>query len=110
MKHIKTFEGFVNKSKTEINEGHSDTLARDYEANLMSDLDIDEIYLSDEGKDWLDKTAKTYGDNKKVYMSNKTFIEGEGKDWNALIQLLKSKNIKHDILDDTEDSIVLFAK
>ncbi len=108
MKHIKTFEGFVNESV--INEGAGDTIARDFEAELLSELDMDEIYLSDNGIDWLDKTAKAYGDNKKVYMSNKSFVEGEGKDWNALLQLLKSKNIKHDVLDDEEDSVVLFAR
>lgn len=111
MKHIKTFEGFVNENEsTEINEGAGDTIARDYEAILLSDVDFDDIYLSDDGVEWLDTTAKTFGDNKKVYMTNKEFVEQEGKDWKTLLQLLKSKNVKHSVLDDDEDSVVLFAR
>ena len=93
-----------------INEGAGDTVARDYEAILLSDVDPDDIYLSDDGVEWLDKTAKSFGDNKKVYMTNKEFVEQEGKDWKTLLQLLKSKNIKHAVLDDDEDSVVLFAR
>ena len=93
-----------------INEGAGDALARDYEADLLSDVNTEDIYLSDDGVEWLDKTAKSFGDNKKVYMINKEFVEQEGKDWKTLLQLLKSKNIKHAVLDDKEDSVVLFAR
>jgi len=115
MKHIKTFEGFVNESEaTEINEGAGDTIARDYEAQLVSDLDFDEIDLGDDALDTLDKTLKSnkYGDNSKVYMTNKTFVEDSGKDWNALIKLIKSKNLKYDVIEDPEegDAIVLFSR
>lgn len=94
----------------EMNEGSGDTVARDYEADLLSDVNTEDIYLSDDGVEWLDKTAKSFGDNKKVYMINKEFVEQEGKDWKTLLQLLKSKNIKHAVLDDKEDSVVLFAR
>ena len=115
MKHIKTFEGFVNESEaTEINEGAGDTIARDYEAQLVSDLDFDEIDLGDDALDTLDKTLKSnkYGGNSKVYMTNKIFIEEEGKSWDSLVQAVKSKNIKHDLIEDpeTSDAILLFAK
>jgi hypothetical protein len=101
--NLKTFESVIN-------EGAGDTVARDYEAILLSDVDFDDIYLSDDGVEWLDKTAKSFGDNKKVYMTNKEFVEQEGKDWKTLLQMLKSKNIKHAVLDDDEDSVVLFAR
>lgn len=111
MKHIKTFEVYVNENiSDEIYEGAGDALARDYEADLLSDVNTEDIYLSDDGVEWLDKTAKSFGDNKKVYMINKEFVEQEGKDWKTLLQLLKSKNIKHAVLDDEEDSVVLFAR
>jgi hypothetical protein len=115
MKHLKTFEGFVNESEaTKINEGAGDTIARDYDIFLVSDLDMDEIYLGDDALDLLDKTLKSnkYGDNSKVYMTNKHYIEDEGKDWNALVQSVKSKNIKYDVIEDdeTSDAVILFAR
>jgi hypothetical protein len=97
-----------------INEGVGDAIARDYEALIMSDVDFDDIYIGDDALDLLDKTLKSnkYGDNSKVYMTNKTFVEDSGKDWNALIQLIKSKNLKYDVIEDPEegDAIVLFSR
>lgn len=109
MKHIKTFEGFVNEGT--INEGAADTIARDFDAQLVSDMDMDEIYLSDDGIDWLDTTLKkSFKGNSTTYFVNKEYVESEGKDWNALLQMLKAKNVKHELLDDDEDSVVLFEK
>jgi hypothetical protein len=110
MKHLKTFESYV----TSVNEGAGDTIARDYDIFLVSDLDMDEIYLGDDALDTLDKTLKSkkYGGNNKVYMTNKHYIEDEGKDWNALVQAVKSKNLTYDVIEDpeTSDAILLFEK
>jgi hypothetical protein len=110
MKHLKTFESYV----TSVNEGAGDTIARDYDIFLVSDLDMDEIYLGDDALDTLDKTLKSkkYGDNNKVYITNKHYVEDEGKDWNALFKSFKSKNIKYDVIEDPEtiDTILLFAR
>lgn len=109
MKHIKTFEGFVNEGI--LNESQADTIARDYEALLMSDVDFDDIYLSDDGIDWLDTTLKkNFKSNATTYMTNKEFVRDSGKDWDTLIQMLKSKNVKHEVFDDEEDSVVLFER
>jgi hypothetical protein len=43
-------------------------------------------------------------------MTNKEFVRDSGKDWDTLIQMLKSKNVKHEVFDDEEDSVVLFER
>jgi hypothetical protein len=94
----------------EMNEGSGDTVARDYEADLLSDIDSDDFYLSDNGIQWLDATAKSFGDNKKVYMTNKSHVEYHGKDWKTLLLLLKSKGVRYHTYDDDKDSFVLFSR
>lgn len=100
---------FIKESE-EMNEGAGDTIARDYEAILLSDVDPDDIYLSDNGIQWLDATAKSFGDNKKVYMTNKSHVEYHGKDWKTLLLLLKSKGVRYHTYDDDKDSFVLFSR
>ena len=51
MKHLQTFESFVN-------EGAGDPIALKYDATIMSDMDFDELDLSDDGIEWLDSTLK----------------------------------------------------
>jgi hypothetical protein len=115
MKHIKTFESFVNESEaTKINEGAGDVIAKDYAVFLVSELDLDGINLGDDAVDTLDKILKSnkYGGNSKVYMTNKIYVEDEGKSWDDLVKAVKSKNVKYDLIEDpeTSDTILLFAR
>lgn len=110
MKHLQTFESFINEN---LNEGAGGALALKYDATIMDDFDFDEVDFDEDGAGWIDDTMKKGnwpGGNSGTYFLNKAYVEDSGKNWDQLLKDLKSKNVKHEVWDGDEDSIVLFSK
>ena len=105
MKHIHTFENFLNESA-------GNQLAGKYDCSPLSDLEDWDEDSSDECIKWKNDTVKggklgTRNED-EIYAANKNYLEGDGN-WDKLLTELKRTNTKHEIFSDDDDDYVLFS-
>lgn len=116
MKHISTFEGFLNESKR-INEGYEDAqgYAEDWEAETMDPDDIvTTAKQTDEVSKWITSSiAKMGGPKNQYYLITKYMVQdnsglkSSGLKWPLFLKLVK--DVKYEETKIDGDHIILFC-
>lgn len=117
MKHLKTFEGFVNESKsTRINESADDAqnLADDWGAEVLDPVDIKTMEAQpDEVSKFITMNVKKLGSTNQFYLLTKGMVSDDpglkasGLKWPLFTKLVKDTNFAMAKIDG--DEICLFC-
>ena len=91
MDTIKKFAEFVNES---LNEGKEDKIAQEYDAEQISQLDMDDFPNAKE----IEKLSSKFN-----YIINAMHVGDNDQDWDDLMKALKKGRIKFAKIQDTVD-------
>ena len=121
MKHLKTFENFINEGKPggkTINESTEDAevLADDWSAETIEADDLKSMAKqNDEVSKWIVTSVNKLGSNNQFYLISKLMVQDDdglkaaGLKWPLFLKILKSGGFNYEELKSGGDHTILFC-
>jgi hypothetical protein len=121
MKHIHTFENFINEGKTTdktVNESTEDaeTLADDWGAEVIEPNDLKAMAKqNDDVSKWIVASVNKLGAKNQFYLTSKLMVQDDdglkaaGLRWPLFLKILKSGGFNYEELKSGGDHTILFC-